>query len=140
MRFHHFAIEVKDLEKSIAFYQKFIGLHEEVRMIFNEENIVFLANSEFRLELISGGQQNIQSNTHICFEVDKLSEIIRIFTVNDITALEGPYKLDNGWEAVFYQGPDNEIIEFLQIEKKPFLLVSGQNPTMILPQNPPCLN
>ncbi len=118
MRFHHFAIEVKDLEKSIAFYQKFIGLHEEVRMIFNEENIVFLANSEFRLELISGGQQNAPSELHICFEVSDLSEIIRIFTENRITTMEGPYKLNNGWQTVFYQGPDNEIIEFLQIGEK----------------------
>jgi lactoylglutathione lyase len=118
MRFHHFAIEVKDLETSIAFYQTFIGLHEEGRIAFNDEKIVFLANSDFRLELISGGQLNAHSTIHICFEVNELSEIMWKFTENGITALEGPYKLDNGWQTVFYHGPDNEIIEFLQIGEK----------------------
>jgi lactoylglutathione lyase len=118
MRFHHFAIEVKDLEKSIAFYQNFIGLREEGRMGFKNEKIVFLAKNDFRVELISGGQQNTSSTIHICLEVSELSEIIRIFTERGTSVLEGPYKLDNGWETVFYQGPDNEIIEFLQIGEK----------------------
>ena len=29
MRFHHFAIEVSDLETSATFYQKYFGLKEE---------------------------------------------------------------------------------------------------------------
>ena len=32
--------------------------------------------------------------------------------------IEGPFKLKNGWETVFYQGPDNEVIEFLQMEEE----------------------
>jgi lactoylglutathione lyase len=118
MHFHHFAIEVKDLETSLAFYQKYLGLHEEDRIEFNKENIVFLANNNFRLELISGGQQNHSQGIHICLEVDNVQEIIRIFNNNGISAIEGPYKLNNGWETVFYTGPDNEVIEFLQIREK----------------------
>ncbi|WHZ01868.1 VOC family protein [Neobacillus sp. YX16] len=118
MRFHHFAIEVKDLETSITFYRKYLGLHETDRLYFNEENIVFLANNEFRLELISGGQQKASQGIHICLEVENLQEIIRKFNEYAISALEGPYKLNNGWETVFYEGPDNEIIEFLQIREK----------------------
>lgn len=118
MYFHHFAIEVKDLETSIAFHQKYLGLHEEVRLQFNKENIVFLARNEFRLELISGGQQNLSQGVHICFEVDSVEEIMKTFREDGIFASEGPYKLRNGWETVFYEGPDNEIIEFLQVSQK----------------------
>lgn len=116
MRFHHFAIEVKDLETSIAFYQKFIGLHEEGRLLFQDENIVFLANNDFRLELISGGKRPVSQGVHICFKVDTIHEVIKNFQEDGIIAIEGPYKLENGWETVFYKGPDNEVIEFLQIQ------------------------
>lgn len=118
MYFHHFAIEVKDLETSIAFYQKYLGLHEEVRLQFSKENIVFLERNEFRLELISGGQQNLSQGVHICFAVDSVEEIMKSFREDGILAAEGLYKLQNGWETVFYEGPDNEIIELLQVSQK----------------------
>ncbi|MEH7252005.1 VOC family protein [Neobacillus niacini] len=118
MQFHHIAIEVNDLETSIAFYQEFIGLSEEGRLVFNEEEIVFLVSHDFRLELISGGHQNVSQGVHICFEVDTVDLVIKRFDQKEISAIEGPYKLKNGWETVFYKGPDNEVIEFLQMEKK----------------------
>lgn len=118
MRFHHFAIEVTDLETSIAFYQKYLCLLEEVRLQFKKENIVFLTRNEFRLELISGGQHNVSQGVHICFEVDSVEELMKFFRDDGLFASEGPYKLQNGWETVFYEGPDNEIIEFLQVSRK----------------------
>lgn len=118
MRIHHFAIEVKDLETSIAFYQKYLGLQEEGRLRFNKGDIVFLANNNFRLELISGDQQNVSQGIHICFEVDSVQEIMKTFIEEGIFVSEGPYKLKNGWKTVFYEGPDKEVIEFLQIKEK----------------------
>jgi lactoylglutathione lyase len=115
MHFHHFAIEVKDMETSIAFYQRYLGLQEEGRLRFEKEDIVFLVNSDFKIELISGGQQNVSQGVHICFEVDSIEDIIKTFIKDGIFASEGPYMLHNGWKTVFYEGPDNEVIEFLQI-------------------------
>ncbi|MEH7011436.1 VOC family protein [Neobacillus niacini] len=116
MRFHHFAIEVKDLETSIAFYKKYLGHHEEWRLLFQDENIVFLAYNDFRLELISRGKRSVSQGVHICFEVDTIHEVIKNFKEDGIIAIDGPYKLENGWETVFFKGPDNELIEFLQIQ------------------------
>lgn len=120
MRFHHFAIEVKDLETSSAFFKKYIGLHEESSFLFNGEKIIFLKADGFRLELISTTEQssNNPSFIHLCFEVDSINEVTKRFNENGIFAIEGPYKLENGWETVFYQGPDNEVIEFMQIGGK----------------------
>ena len=120
MRFHHFAIEVRDLETSIDFYREFIGLSEEGRISFNDEEIVFLVSNDFRLELISGGQQHVSQDVHICFEVDNVHEVINRFSEKGIQAIEGPYKLKNSWETVFYKGPDDEVVEFLQIRKKTY--------------------
>jgi lactoylglutathione lyase len=114
MRFHHFAIEVKDLETSIAFYQKYMALSEEARISFNHEEIVFLTSENFRLELISGGERHNSHGVHICFEVDTIAT----FNHNGLSAIEGPYKLYNGWETVFYHGPDQEVIEFLYTKKE----------------------
>ncbi len=117
MNFHHFAIEVEYLDTSIAFYQEFIGLSEEGRISFQDKEIVFLTNDDFRLELILGSQQQVSQGVHICFEVENLHEVIETFRKNNLYALEGPYKLENGWETVFYQGPDDEVLEFLQTRK-----------------------
>lgn len=120
MRMHHFGIEVKDLETSAAFYQKYIGLQEECSFLFAGEKIVFLKEKDFRLELISSSEQPTSnpSSVHLCFQVDSINEVIFRFNENGIFSIEGPYKLENGWETVFYQGPDNEVIEFIQIGGK----------------------
>jgi lactoylglutathione lyase len=120
MRFHHFAIEVKDLETSAAFYQKYFGLQEVERFLFNGEKIIFLKADDFRLELISSTEQSSSNpaSVHLCFEIDSIKEGTKPFIENGIFAIEGPYKLDNGWETVFYQGPDNEVLEFIQFGGK----------------------
>lgn len=111
MRFHHYALEVHELEEATAIYKSYFGFQEEGRLSFMDEEIVFLVSGDFRLELISGPQQN-ERNTHLCFEVDNLPDMMK--KLDDETRIEGPYKLPNGWETVFYEGPNQEIIEFLQ--------------------------
>ncbi|WP_066072420.1 VOC family protein [Neobacillus soli] len=113
MRFHHYAIEVNNIEESVAFYENYLGLQEECRMFFMGEEIVFLVLGDFRLELISG-QQKTDKATHICFEVSYLLGVMN--RLEDICKIEGPYTLENGWEIVFFEGPDREVIEFLQIQ------------------------
>jgi lactoylglutathione lyase len=112
MRFHHYGIEVNNLEESIAFYKKHMVLQEESRIFFMGEELVFLATNDFRLELISNQHEN--KNPHLCFEVGDLNEVMKEFDSNK--KIEGPYKLQNGWKTVFYEGPNQEVIEFLQVK------------------------
>ncbi len=111
MRFHHYGIEVENLEESTTFYQEIFGLEIETRFSFMNEEIVFLTSDDIRLELIETSEHD--KTTHICFEVNDLHEAIK--KLNRIRRLEGPYKLENGWETVFYEGPNQEILEFIQI-------------------------
>jgi lactoylglutathione lyase len=110
-RFHHYGLEVINLRESVAFYKTYLGLQEESRIFFTEEEIVFLGAEDFRLELIS--HQHEDKKAHLCFEVNDLRVVMDQFDSNRI--IEGPYKLENGWETIFYEGPNNEIIEFLQV-------------------------
>lgn len=113
MRFHHFALEVINMEESIAFYKNCLGFQEEGRINFMGEEVVFLVLEDFRLELIpSQGQTQNNQTTHLCFEVNSLNKIMD--RLKDFTRIEGPYQLDNGWQTVCYEGPDQEILEFLQ--------------------------
>ena len=111
MRFHHYGLEVDNLEESVAFYKKHLMLQEESRIFFMGEKIVLLTAGDFRLELISN--QHEEKNAHLCFEVNDLSEALELF--NSHQKIEGPYKLENGWKTIFYEGPNNTIIEFLQV-------------------------
>ncbi len=108
MKFHHYGIEVGNLEDSVDFYKNHLGFQEEKRLRFMEEEMVFLTLDDSRVELIAGRTLN----AHICFEVSNLDKIMTKLT--GLRKVEGPYKLDNGWQTVFYEGPTKEILEFLQ--------------------------
>lgn len=110
MRLHHYGLEVSNLEESIKFYTDLLGLELESRHNFLGEEIAFLASSHFRLELVCHHQST--NSAHICFEISDLQQVIKTLGSNHIA--EGPYKLDNGWQTVFYEGPNHEVLEFLQ--------------------------
>ena len=111
MRFHHYGVEVANLEQSMAFYQNLLDLKIETRFTFMEEEIAFLTSEDFRLELIETPENG--KIAHLCFEVTDLQELMN--QLDDSTKLEGPYQLQNGWKTVFYEGSSREIIEFIQI-------------------------
>jgi lactoylglutathione lyase len=114
MRFHHYAIEVKDMEASLRFYQTYLGFQIEQKLLFMGKEIIFLTLGECRLELYPHqGEVSQNQAIHLCFEVNNLSDIVQ-----DVPVLEGPYQLENGWETVFVEGPNHEVLEFLQFNLK----------------------
>ncbi len=115
MRFHHTAIEVSDLEKSITFYVDVCGFRVEQRVELLRQEIVFLKLNSFRLELVRVGTLIPHSqSTHLSFEVIDIDHQIERMKKRGLSPIEGPYSLPNGWRTVFYEGPDAECLEFLQ--------------------------
>lgn len=112
MKLHHVGVHVSHLKNSIEFFKSVFGFEKESHFIFMEEEIVFLTLGDFRLELVSSNEEN-QVNTHICFEVNNLTDIMA--QCKALRKMEGPYELDNGWQTVFYEGPNQEIVEFMQV-------------------------
>ncbi|MBS8264234.1 VOC family protein [Mesobacillus boroniphilus] len=116
MRFHHFALEVNDMKRSQTFYETFLGFNESERIYFNKEEIIFLKQDGFRLELYQKkADGGIGERFHFCFEVDNLDEKMKEMSEREYDPFEGPYTLVNGWKTIFYLGPDNEVIEFLEV-------------------------
>lgn len=117
MRIHHIALLVKDLEISKIFYEEMFGFKENLRISFQDEEIIFLEQNGMMIELITNNQGISHSDQyHICFEVEDVDLQINRFAVYSLQPSEGPYALKNGWKTVFFRGPDQEVIELLQIE------------------------
>ena len=87
-KFDHYNINVQDLEKSIAFYQKALGLAEKRRKNAEDGSyiLVFMgdAYTDFSLELTwlrdwEGSYQLGDNEMHLCIRVDGDYEQIRAY-------------------------------------------------------------
>lgn len=106
-------MEVTDVDLVCDFYKKYLGFEEGGKVTFEGEEILFLKLGDFQLELIHG-TNSLLNSTHLCFETNNLRETIERFSQAGFIVDEGPYKLKNGWETVFYRGMANEVIEFIE--------------------------
>ncbi len=112
LRVHHIGFEVRNLEYVRLILEKYLGFHFEQYMELNDEKILFLVNDLIRIELTEnvGIDENDMYQAHICFEVDCIQFIEEL----ELSIIEGPIRMDNGWTSVFVEGENNEIIEFLK--------------------------
>lgn len=112
LNIHHVGFEVRSLELTRFFFEKYLGFRTEQYLELEGEKIVFLVHDQFRIELIENGMINEKGlyEAHICFETDCL----QILNENDVSILEGPIKLENGWTIVFVEGNNGERIELLK--------------------------
>lgn len=122
-RIEHACIMVKDLEKSIRFYQDVVGLdlikkmghpNPELKLAF----LGFEESQETIMELIEGYNNNLPAEGkvhHICFKVDSLEEEIERLKSLDVTFLtEEIETLPDGSRYIFFAGADGEWIEFFE--------------------------
>lgn len=117
MKWHHVGIQVQDLEKSEKFYEEVFGFSIEQRFELVGEKITFLKRDSIRIELIQSEEKEefYTDNIHISWEVNDLSDWIIQLQRNGIILAEGPIKLKNGWQAVFFEGPNQELIELIEL-------------------------
>ncbi|HLG22918.1 MAG TPA: VOC family protein [Candidatus Manganitrophaceae bacterium] len=123
---HHIAIQTADLERSLRFYEKILGLTriKEERSP-KGRRIVWLDSGSGRIELYSGkpGQplaSGWNSNTvgplSIGFWVSDLEEAVRELDKKKAPVIKRPYEPVPGERAAMIQGPDGE--EIVLLEKK----------------------
>ena len=111
---HHIGIYVTDLEKSLQFYETILPVETKETLNWNSLELMFLRGEGFVLELIPATLPDSRT-THIAFAVESVETKIMELQQLEITPTEGPYKLENGWQTVFYEGPDGEEIEFINV-------------------------
>lgn len=117
MRLHHIAIETYDLPQSIEFYREVIGFRLEQSITLMGEQLTFLTMGETRLELIETEDENDRNmqHMHLAFEVDNMFQLIEKLQEKKMAIIEGPYHLENGWKSIFVDGPNSELIEFIEV-------------------------
>ncbi len=140
---HHACVIVSDMDKSLDFYRDKLGLKEIMNLKFDadpvmmdlpgtkpKQHLVMLEAGNSHVELIQysepqGKKSNLAPcdfpNMHICFEVDDITAVYEKAKLVGITAFhrdpdfikDSGTPLD-GYGYVYFRGPDNEILEFIQ--------------------------
>ncbi|WP_241665185.1 VOC family protein [Peribacillus simplex] len=123
-RVDHIGVVVKDLEKSIAFYQDVLDLKLKARMTHTNGviELAFLGyeeSDETEIELIQGYSDTLPSEAtihHFAITVDDIEEEYARIQSLDNTELidEEIVTLPNGYRYFYVYGPEKEWIEFFQ--------------------------
>ena len=116
MNTHHIGINVKELENSKIFYQTHFDFREEFYLEMESETILFLSADTIRLELIhdSVTRDNHSAKVHFAWGIKSIGEKMEELKHQGLLPIEGPIQLPNGWQVVFYSGPDGEMIELVE--------------------------
>jgi len=128
MRLLHTMLRVGDLDRSIDFYTRFMGLklinRREIPQ--NDAEIAFLQDPEgkgARLELTFYRKQKKFTQAeyenrvfdHIAFDVKSMSQTIHALKKEGITVTDEPYRLSpTGPLIAFIEDPDGTLIELIE--------------------------
>jgi lactoylglutathione lyase len=126
--FVHTSVRTSNIEKSIEFYSKFLGLKLTSRREMPQTNaeIAFLRDPEGKgatLELTFYRKQKkfIQPDyedrlfDHLAFEVNNMEETLSAMRAEGVTVTDEPFKLGSAGPLIaFVEDPDGTLIELIQ--------------------------
>ncbi len=140
---HHTCVIVSDMDKSLKFYRDILGMLEEVNLKFDadpvmmdlpgtkpKQHLVMLSAGNTIIELIQYIEPKGKpcdrkpcdtANMHICFQVEDINKTYEEIKAMGISFHRDPDFIDesggalNGYGYVYFRGPDNEILEFIQV-------------------------
>lgn len=123
MKFLHTMIRVKDIKKSLEFYEKLIGLKLVSEKRLDDCTLYFLADNEgdvqieltYNDETPKNGYDIGSGFGHFAFKVDSMDEVTLKLKEMGYEYLYEPYKLSAvGSTISFVKDPDGYEIEFIQ--------------------------
>lgn len=123
MKLEHVGVMVANLEASIAFYEKVVGLTHKGTLLHTNGVIRlgflgFGEQNETEVELIEGYNSNLPQEGkvhHLAFTVDDVeAEFVRIQGLPVAQLDDEITTLPNGSRYFFFNGLDGERIEFFQ--------------------------
>ena len=125
--FVHVSIRTSNMEKSIEFYDKFLGLkllsRREIKR--NNAEIAFLQDEEGKgctLELTFLRDQKKFSQPefedrlfdHLGFEVSDINKTLAAMAKENVTVTDEPFQLAPGLTIAFVEDPDGTLIELIE--------------------------
>lgn len=123
MKYLHTMIRVKDIKKSLEFYEKLIGLKQVKQMRLDDCTLYFLSDeiSEVQIELThndktpENGYEIGSGFGHFAFQVDSMEEVTKKLKELGYEYLWEPFQLSAAGSTIsFVKDPDGYEIEFIQ--------------------------
>jgi lactoylglutathione lyase len=117
----HTRMRVSDMDQTIAFYTKVLGLEVLERKVSPRgSHLAFLRvpNSEELIELCSfpaSGPVNVQEDlVHLAFQVENLDATITALQQQGIPITDGPTTTSSGSRFIFIDAPDGYEVELIE--------------------------
>lgn len=121
MRFCWITINVLDMEKSLDFYTKIVGLSVD-RLLRPSPNmqIAFLGAGETKVELIYDPVHEPRSygvDVSLGFEVDSIDDLMATFGESGIKVESGPHQPNPMLKFIFVLDPNGLRVQFVENRK-----------------------
>ena len=117
-RIDHVALDVADIERSIAFYEEYFDCKLYYQHLTGDgKKIAYLRSGDTVLELVNRDARGM-NGFHFCFETDQFDVEVERLKKAGLKVLTEPHSTDareereKGWRRVVFSGPDGEAIEF----------------------------
>lgn len=119
----HTAFQVSDLNASIAFYTKSLGL----RLLFSDEDPAEQEAFAF-LELEGGNLELVQKLgvpfvkptlappycPHLALNTDDINRVLQMIEQHSIKVVKGPLEIPGEEKWIYIADPDNNVIEYIE--------------------------
>ena len=118
MKFCWVTISVKDLEKSLEFYTKVVGLSVDRMMNPNPKmRIAFLGSGETKVELIydeGSKSRDYGKDVSIGFEVDSIDTFMGVLREKGIEIESGPHQPNPMIKFIYVLDPNGFRVQFVE--------------------------
>lgn len=122
MKFLHAMIRVKDVEKSLEFYQKLLNMTIAKKKRLDDCELIYLEDEEHTAqieltvndELPKEGYVNGNAFGHFAFSVDSMEKFTEKLHALGYEYFYEPYVVFSGTKIAFVKDPDNNEIELIE--------------------------
>lgn len=115
----HIGIVVKDMDKSLEFYTTVLGCALEESYQDERIHLAFIKAGQQTIELIQHQEDSVKVRgagivDHIAFAVTDIAAEMDKLRQHNVTLLFDQPKVVSGKKILFFSGPDDERLEFVQ--------------------------
>jgi lactoylglutathione lyase len=123
MKFCWVTLSVADLEKSMDFYTKVVGLTVDRKVEPSPKmKIAFLGSGETKVELIydqAGVKKGMGEGISIGFEVESIESFMKLLKERGIPVASGPHQPNPSIRFIYVLDPDGLRVQFVENIKRP---------------------